>query len=117
MFNRQTPVGLQALQTSNVAAAVVSFDGLEGEGDSKRNNGERRQPQVGMDLAIGRAFVDLGKKLQQRGQDALPEVEAEPVEQSDDYDFIDLAGEVVIRKHVLDLVRSRPALTIDSVEV
>lgn len=94
MNTTHTPVTLQALGTTNVAAAVVTFDGIEGEGDSKRNNGEKRQPQVGMDLAIGRAFQDLGQRLIKRAYDALPpepELEFSPPETS--YFFVPEFGD------------------------
>ncbi len=54
---------LDYLATANAATAVVEFDGLIGAGDSKRNNGEPRNLDVGTDLAIGRAFIDLGYEL------------------------------------------------------
>jgi hypothetical protein len=64
-------IELDYLATANAATAVVEFDGLIGAGDSKRNNGERRNLSVGADLAIGRAFIDLGTELIERAYDNL----------------------------------------------
>lgn len=64
-------VAISALAVDNAAVAVVEFDGLVGSGDSKRNNGEPRNVNIGYDLALGRAFIDLGSELIGRAYDLL----------------------------------------------
>lgn len=71
MNTSHRPIGYQATTTRNVSVAVLTFDGLEAEGDAKRNNGERFDPEVGLDLAMGRAFLDLGHQLVDRGLERL----------------------------------------------
>lgn len=66
-------VAVQYLATDNAATAVVEFDGLTGAGDSKRNKGEVRNVNVGADLALGRAFIDLGTELIGRAYEQLDE--------------------------------------------
>lgn len=62
---------IQYLATDNAATAVVEFDGLAGSGDSKRNKGEVRDVEIGADLAIGRAFQDLGREFIDRAYERL----------------------------------------------
>lgn len=50
----------------NAAVATVEYDGMVAYGDSKRNKGEVRNADVGLDLAIGRAFIRLGDELVDR---------------------------------------------------
>lgn len=56
-------VNLNYLDGPHVSVAQVAYGDLTGSGDAKRNNGERRQPDVGRELAVGRALVDLGNQL------------------------------------------------------
>jgi hypothetical protein len=69
---------LEGVQTRNVAVARVAFDGLQGVGDSKRSPGEPFDRQVGSDLSVGRAFLELGERLVARAYAALPADEPEP---------------------------------------
>lgn len=62
---------VSAIAADDAAAAVVSYDGLTVYGGSKRNKHERKNADVGLDLAIGRAFVNLGKELITRGNERL----------------------------------------------
>lgn len=64
-------VGVQSLTGPHATVAEVYFDGLVAAGDAKRNNGERTRLNVGRDLAIGRALVELGNQLIDRAYDAL----------------------------------------------
>lgn len=60
-------VSVEAIAADDAAAAVVRYQGLEAYGSSKRNKGERKNADTGIDLAIGRAFINLGKQMEKRG--------------------------------------------------
>jgi hypothetical protein len=60
-------IQVQAIVSHNASVAVVEYGDLSGFGDAKRNKGERKQDEVGRDLALGRAFIDLGNQLIERG--------------------------------------------------
>jgi len=62
---------VDVIVSHNASVAVVNFDGLVAYGDAKRNKGERRNDEVGRDLALGRAYVELGKKLIARAHKTL----------------------------------------------
>lgn len=55
-----------AMAGENAAVATVEYDGIVAYGDSKRNHGEVRNADVGLDLAIGRAFIRLGDEFVDR---------------------------------------------------
>lgn len=57
----------------HVTVAQVSYNGESATGDAKRNKGERQNKNVGRDLAVGRAFIQLGVQLIDRAYDALGE--------------------------------------------
>lgn len=59
-------ISAKAICGDNAAAAVIEHDGLVAYGDSKRNKGERHNADVGLDLALARAFYDLGDQLAER---------------------------------------------------
>lgn len=60
-------VEVSALAGPNASVATVTYDDgnvrVTVYGDSKRNKGEIKDAQVGFDLAIGRAFRNLGDEL------------------------------------------------------
>lgn len=60
-------VSVEAIAADDAAAAVVRYQGLEAYGSSKRNKHERKNADTGLDIAIGRAFVNLGRKMEKRG--------------------------------------------------
>lgn len=62
---------VQVIVGDNASAAYVKYDGLLGIGDAKRNKGEPRNPDVGQDLALGRAFIDLGRQMVARALETL----------------------------------------------
>ena len=64
----------RAICGDNAAAAVVEHDGIVAYGDSKRNKGERHNADVGLDLAMARAFYDLGDQLTERAYINLEEI-------------------------------------------
>lgn len=57
---------VKGMAGENAAVATVDYDGIVAYGDSKRNKGEVRNADVGLDLAIGRAFIRLGDELVDR---------------------------------------------------
>lgn len=57
---------VKGMAGENAAVATVEYDGMVAYGDSKRNKGEIRNADVGLDLAIGRAFIRLGDELVDR---------------------------------------------------
>ena len=61
----------RAICGDNAAVAVIEHDGLTAYGDSKRNKGERKIADVGLDLAMARALYDLGEQLEQRAYETL----------------------------------------------
>lgn len=71
LIEAEAGVTVDYLATNNAATAVVQFDGLLGAGDSKRNKGEVRDVNIGADLALGRAFKDLGNELIDRAMSEL----------------------------------------------
>lgn len=62
---------VSAIAAEDAAAAVVSYDSIVAYGGSKRNKHERKNADVGLDLAIGRAFLNLGKNLIDRANERL----------------------------------------------
>lgn len=60
-------VTVEAIAADDAAAAVVRYQGLEAYGSSKRNKHERKNADTGLDIAIGRAFKNLGHKMERRG--------------------------------------------------
>lgn len=72
---QELDVWYRAIQTDNVTAVMMEYDGIETNGDAKRNNGEVWQKGVGYDLAMGRAFINLGSALIERAYRQLPEEE------------------------------------------
>jgi hypothetical protein len=62
---------VNSIIADNASVAHVQYGDLEAFGDAKRNKGERRDSQVGRDLAEGRAFLDLGKQLIDRAMARL----------------------------------------------
>jgi hypothetical protein len=60
-------VSVEAIAADDAAAAVVRYQGLEAYGSSKRNKHERKNADTGLDIAIGRAFKNLGKQMENRG--------------------------------------------------
>jgi hypothetical protein len=60
-------VSVEAIAADDASAAVVRYQGLEAYGSAKRNKHERKNADTGIDLAVGRAFVNLGKQMQKRG--------------------------------------------------
>lgn len=64
-------IEITALTGDNASVAAVDYDGLTAFGDAKRNKGERRNQSVGEDLAVGRAFINLGHQLIDRAQETL----------------------------------------------
>ena len=60
-------VSVEAIAAPDAAAAVVRYQGIEAYGSAKRNKHERKNADTGLDLAIGRAFENLGKAMQKRG--------------------------------------------------
>jgi hypothetical protein len=60
-------VSVEAIAADDTSAAVVRYQGLEAYGGAKRNKHEPKNADTGLDLAIGRAFVNLGKQMQKRG--------------------------------------------------
>lgn len=55
----------------NAAVAHMQYDGLDAFGDSKRNNGEPFDGEVGGQLAEGRMFIDLGNQIVARAMERL----------------------------------------------
>lgn len=64
-------VTVEAIAADDAAAAVVRYQGLEAYGSAKRNKNERKNADTGLDLAIGRAFKNLGRKMERRGLDRI----------------------------------------------
>lgn len=62
---------VQVIVGDNASAAYVKYGGLLGIGDAKRNKGERRNADVGQDLALGRAFINLGNQMVARALETL----------------------------------------------
>ena len=60
-------VSVEAIAADDASAAVVRYQGLEAYGSAKRNKHERKNADTGLDLAIGRAFINLGRKMEKRG--------------------------------------------------
>jgi hypothetical protein len=63
---------IQSLSGPNTTVAQVSYGRVTASGDAKRNKGERTQKNVGLDLAVGRALVELRNQLIDRAYEALP---------------------------------------------
>lgn len=59
------------LSGPHTTVAQVTYGSLTAAGDAKRNKGERTQEQVGRDLAVGRAFIELGNRLIDRAYNLL----------------------------------------------
>lgn len=62
---------IEVIVGHNASVAVIDFDGLRAFGDAKRNKGERKNDEVGRDLALGRAYIDMGKQLIARAHKTL----------------------------------------------
>jgi len=62
---------VEVIVSHNASVAVIDFDGLRAYGDAKRNKGERRNDEVGRDLALGRAYIEMGRKLIARAHETL----------------------------------------------
>jgi hypothetical protein len=60
-------VTVEAIAADDASAAVVRYQGIAAYGSAKRNKHERKNADTGLELAIGRAFVNLGQTLQKRG--------------------------------------------------
>lgn len=60
-------VVVEAIAADDASAAVVRYQGLEAFGSAKRNKHERKNADTGLDIAIGRAFKNLGKQMETRG--------------------------------------------------
>lgn len=60
-------VVVEAIAADDASAAVVRYQGLEAFGSAKRNKHERKNAETGLDIAIGRAFKNLGKQMETRG--------------------------------------------------
>lgn len=72
-YEPPTTVELDWMSGPNVAVAKARYgDEYTVVGDSKRNKGETYNEQVGVDLAVGRALVQLGKLLIDRAYASLP---------------------------------------------
>lgn len=63
---RPTKVLIEELAGENAAVARVRFGNLSVTGESKRNKGERKQADVGLDLALARALYRLADELTDR---------------------------------------------------
>lgn len=68
---RSTTAQINVIVSYNAAAASITHDGVTAFGDSKRNNGEPRNYRLGSDLAVARAFIDLGEQLENRALNLL----------------------------------------------
>lgn len=62
---------VQAIAAENAAAAVITYQNKRAYGGSKRNKNERKDASIGLDLAIGRAFINLGHDLIDAANDRL----------------------------------------------
>lgn len=62
--------------TASLSAPRGSFTGL---GESHRNPSDPVVPLIGEELAIGRALVDLGNRLQRAGFEAVEDRESRPI--------------------------------------
>ena len=59
----QKPLLASTLATDDVAAAAVRYRDLRGEGSAKRHPNDVPDRDVGLDLAVGRALIDLGRQV------------------------------------------------------
>ena len=67
-------VSVEAIAADDASAAVVRYQGLEAYGSSKRNKHERKNADTGLDIAIGRAFKNLGRQMETRGLKRIGDV-------------------------------------------
>jgi hypothetical protein len=70
METKQWSVDIQIAESGNdtrVRAVVTTTDGstIEGIGHARRNPRDRTVPEIGDELAAGRALIDLGSRLVQ----------------------------------------------------
>lgn len=69
-------VVVNAIAAEDAAAAYVSYGGLRRYGSSKRNKHERKDTSIGLDLAVGRALISLGRALVADAEATLEERDA-----------------------------------------
>lgn len=64
-------VDVAHLTGNHATVAVAKYDDITVHGDAKRNKGERKNPDVGRELAVGRALRLLGDELVARAYQTL----------------------------------------------
>lgn len=64
-------VDVSYLAGNHATVAVAKYDDITVHGDAKRNKGERKNPDVGRELAVGRALRLLGDELVARAYQTL----------------------------------------------